>query len=60
MIFDKIGAIRITPARFFGFWATLFTLVLSAISLENQVINEKVHEKVHETTPKVRFPGSFF
>lgn len=35
-------------------------LVLSAISLDYQVIIEKVHEKVHETTPKVTFPGSLF
>ena len=32
MIFDKIGAIRITPARFFGFRATLFTLVIALTS----------------------------
>ncbi len=38
----------------------IFLLVLSAISLDYQVIIEKVHEKVHETTPKVTFPGSLF
>lgn len=27
-ILNKIGEIRLTPARFFGFWAILFTLIL--------------------------------
>lgn len=31
-ILNRIGAIRVTPARFFGFWAILFTLVFSLCS----------------------------
>ena len=31
-ILDKIGEIRLTPARFFGFWAILFTLILTLSS----------------------------
>ena len=37
MIFDKIGAIRLTPARFFGFWAILFTLVLALTSCSDDL-----------------------
>ena len=37
MILDKIGAIRLTPARFFGFWAILFTLVLALTSCSDDL-----------------------
>ncbi len=32
-ILDRIGAIRVIPIRFFGFWAILFALVFSPIVL---------------------------
>lgn len=28
-ILNKIGAMRLTPARFFGFWIALFAIVLA-------------------------------
>lgn len=31
-ILNKIGGIRLTPARFFGFWAILFALVFTLSS----------------------------
>ena len=36
-ILNKIGATRVTPARFFGFWAILFTLVLALTSCSDDL-----------------------
>ncbi len=36
-ILNKIGAMRLTPARFFGFWATFFTLVLTFSSCSDDL-----------------------
>lgn len=36
-ILDKIGEIRLTPARFFGFWAILFTLILTLSSCSDDL-----------------------
>ena len=37
MILDKIGARRLMPVRFFGFWAILFTLVLALTSCSDDL-----------------------
>ena len=34
---NRIGAIRVTPARFFGFWAILFALVFSLCSCSDDL-----------------------
>lgn len=36
-ILNRIGAIRVTPARFFGFWAILFALVFSLCSCSDDL-----------------------
>ena len=36
-ILNKIGEIRLTPARFFGFWAILFTLILTLSSCSDDL-----------------------
>ncbi len=36
-ILNRIGAIRVTPARFFGFWAILFALVISLCSCSDDL-----------------------
>ena len=36
-ILNKIGAMRLTPARFFGFWATLFALVFTFSSCSDDL-----------------------
>lgn len=37
MILDKIGAVRLTPVRFFGFWAALFALVFTLSSCSDDL-----------------------
>ena len=51
MIFDKIGAIRITPARFFGFWATLFTLVIALTSCSDDLDVQQSYPFTVEVMP---------
>lgn len=36
-ILNRIGAIRVTPTRFFGFWAILFALVFSLCSCSDDL-----------------------
>ena len=36
-ILNRISAIRVTPARFFGFWAILFALVFSLCSCSDDL-----------------------
>lgn len=36
-ILNRIGAIRVTPARFFGFWAILFALVFTLTSCDDDL-----------------------
>lgn len=36
-ILNKIGAMRLTPARFFGFWAILFALVFTLTSCDDDL-----------------------
>lgn len=36
-ILNRIGAIRVTPTRFFGFWAILFALVFSLTSCDDNL-----------------------
>ncbi len=36
-ILNKIGAVRLTPARFFGFWIALFTIVICLTSCSDDL-----------------------
>ncbi len=36
-ILNKIGEIRLTPARFFGFWIALFAIVISLTSCSDDL-----------------------
>lgn len=36
-IFNKIGAMRLTPTRFFGFWIALFAIVLTLTSCNDEL-----------------------
>lgn len=63
MILDKIGAIRVTPARFFvfflrsttkalrGYWAILFTLVLSLTSCSDDLDVQQSYPFTVEVMP---------
>lgn len=43
-ILNKIGAVRLTPARFFGFWITLFAILLALTSCSDDL-------DVHQSYP---------
>ena len=51
MIFDKIGAIRVTPTRFFGFWAILFTLVVALTSCSDDLDVQQSYPFTVEVMP---------
>ena len=50
-ILNKIGAIRVTPARFFGFWAILFTLVLALTSCSDDLDVQQSYPFTVEVMP---------
>lgn len=50
-ILNKIGAIRVTPAHFFGFWAILFTLVLALTSCSNDLDVQQSYPFTVEVMP---------
>ena len=50
-ILNKIGAIRLTPARFFGFWAILFTLVLALTSCSDDLDVQQSYPFTVEVMP---------
>ena len=50
-ILNKIGKIRLTPARFFGFWAILFTLVLSLTSCSDDLDVQQSYPFTVEVMP---------
>lgn len=51
MIFDKIGATRLTPARFFGFWAILFSFVLALTSCSDDLDVQQSYPFTVEVMP---------
>lgn len=50
-ILNRIGAIRVTPARFFGFWATLFALVLTLSSCSDDLDIQQSYPFTVEVMP---------
>ena len=51
MILDKIGAMRLTPIRFFGFWATLFALVFALSSCSDDLNVQQPYPFTVEVMP---------
>ena len=50
-IINKIGKIRLTPARFFGFWAILFSLVLALTSCSDDLDVQQFYPFTVEVMP---------
>lgn len=50
-ILNKIGAMRLTPARFFGFWAILFTLVFTLSSCSDDLDVQQSYPFTVEVMP---------
>jgi len=50
-ILNRIGAIRVTPARFLGFWAALFTLVLTFTSCSDDLDVQQSYPFTVEVMP---------
>lgn len=50
-IINKIGETRLTPARFFGFWAILFTLVLALTSCSDDLDVQQSYPFTVEVMP---------
>lgn len=50
-IFNKIGAIRVTPARFLGFWAAIFTLVFTLSSCSDDLDVQQSYPFTVEVMP---------
>ena len=50
-ILNRIGAIRVTPARFFGFWAILFALVFTLCSCSEDLDVQQSYPFTVEVMP---------
>ena len=50
-ILNKIGSARVTPARFFGFWAILFALVFSLTSCSDDLDVQQSYPFTVEVMP---------
>lgn len=50
-ILNKIGAMRLTPARFFGFWATFFALVFTLSSCSDDLDVQQSYPFTVEVMP---------
>ena len=50
-ILNKIGAMRLTPARFFGFWAILFALVFTLSSCSDDLDVQQSYPFTVEVMP---------
>ncbi len=50
-IINKIGETRLTPARFFGFWAILFSLVLALTSCSDDLDVQQSYPFTVEVMP---------
>ena len=50
-ILNKIGAMRLTPARFFGFWIALFAIVLALTSCSDDLDVQQSYPFTVEVMP---------
>ena len=50
-ILNKIGAMRLTPARFFGFWIALFAIVLALTSCSDELDVQQSYPFTVEVMP---------
>lgn len=50
-ILNKIGAVRLTPARFFGFWIALFAIVLTLTSCSDELDVQQSYPFTVEVMP---------
>lgn len=50
-ILNKLGAIRVTPLRFFGFWATIFALVFALSSCNDDLDVQQSYPFTVEVMP---------
>lgn len=50
-ILNKIGAMRLTPARFFGFWIALFTIVFALTSCSDDLDVQQSYPFTVEVMP---------
>ena len=50
-LISRIGAMRLTPARFFGFWAALFALVLTLSSCSDDLDVQQSYPFTVEVMP---------
>lgn len=50
-ILNKIGEIRLTPARFFGFWIALFAIVISLTSCSDDLDMQQSYPFTVEVMP---------
>lgn len=50
-ILNQIGAMRLTPSRFFGFWAALFALVLTLSSCSDDLDVQQSYPFTVEVMP---------
>ena len=50
-ILNKIGAMRLTPARFFGFWIALFAIVLALTSCSDDLDVQQSYPFTVEAMP---------
>ena len=48
---NKIGAIRVTPARFFGFWIALFAIIISLTSCTDDLDVQQSYPFTVEVMP---------
>lgn len=51
IMLDTIGALRLTPVRFFGFWATLFALVFTLASCSDDLDVQQSYPFTVEVMP---------
>lgn len=51
IMLDTIGALRLTPVRFFGFWATLFALVFTLSSCSDNLDVQQSYPFTVEVMP---------
>ena len=51
IILNKIGEIRLTPARFFGFWIALFAIVISLTSCSDDLDVQQSYPFTVEVMP---------
>ncbi len=49
--FSRIGAIRVTPARFFGFWVALFAILVSLTSCSDDLDVQQSYPFTVEVMP---------